>query len=164
MKFSKSKVLLAAGTALSVGWLSLTAFAGDQAGNIALPSDFRSWTHTKSTVEPDKKNPFYGFRNIYVNDTGIEAMRNGTAYPDGSQIVMSFHEPVLTDGAYAQGKLIKYVLMLKDSSLTATDGWTYEAYAAGSTTPIVGANVVDKCHGCHTARKESDFVFSTYVK
>jgi len=164
MKPADFRKLILAGAALSIGLMSLSAHAGGEGGNIPFPADFRGWNHTKSIVEPDKENPFHGFRNIYVNDTGIEAMKNGTAYPDGSLIVMSFHEPVLTEGAYAQGKPIKYVLMLKDASATASDGWTYEAYAAGAMKPLVGDKVVEKCHDCHTARRENDFVFSTYVK
>jgi len=165
MTFSSQKkaILLGAGI-FSAGLISITAFAGNTDGNIAFPADYRSWTHTKSIVTTDKEHPLYGFRNIYVNDTGIEAIRNGTVYPDGSLIVMSFHKPVEKDGAIVEGKLFKYVLMLKDSKLTASDGWAYEAYKAGDMKPLIGGKMVEKCHNCHTSKRESDFVFSKYVK
>jgi hypothetical protein len=164
MKFLKLKTILATGAALSAACLSMAAFAGGAGGNISLPDDFRGWTHTKSVVTTDTEHPLHGFRNIYINDTGIQAMTNGTAYPDGSLIVMSFHEVVQEDGAVVQGKAIKYVLMLKDSGLTESNGWTYEAYLAGAMKPLVGGNVVEKCHGCHTAREDTDYVFSTYTE
>lgn len=156
--------LAAGGIAASLGILSLAAVAGGGKGNIPFPEDFRGWTHTKSTAETDRENPFFGYRNVYVNDIGIEAMRSGTAYPDGSLIVMSFHEPVAQDSAIVQGKPMKYVLMLKDSDARETDGWRYEAYPADTMTPIVGADAAEKCHGCHTSRREQDFVFSGYVE
>ncbi|MFQ5626080.1 MAG: cytochrome P460 family protein [Methyloligellaceae bacterium] len=150
--------------ALSAGLVSMAAFAGDKAGNIPFPGDFRGWTHTKSVVTTKADHPLHGFRNIYVNDIGIQAMKTGGTYPDGSVIVMSFHKLVQQDSGLVQGGLIKYVLMQKDRKLTSSDGWAYEAYKAGEMKPLVGDKIVEKCHGCHTSKGKSDFVFSKYVQ
>ena len=135
-------------------------------GNAALPAVCRSWTHVKSAVAYNTDDAFYGYRNVYVNAAGEDALRGGGDYPDGSVLVMSFHVPVKNADTYVQGKPMKTVIMQKDhKGFAATGGWGYEAYKAGDTAPLVGDKAVEKSHACHAAQAGGrDFVFSSYVK
>jgi len=153
------------GIAAATVLISVAAIAGPR-GNVPFPANYRHWTHTKSVVAFNKDDPFFGFRNVYANDPALEAMKTGVAYPDGSVLIMSFHQPIKGDGTYAMGKAIKYVVMAKDrKKFAATDGWGYEAYKAKGLTPIVGNAMMAKCHGCHVGgAKKSDFVFSKYAR
>ena len=146
--------------ALAVAGLAVSALADP----LTLPASFRSWTHVKSVVAYDQTDAFYGFRNVYANDAAIGPLRHGGPYPDGAALVMSFHEPVAKDGHYVEGKAMKYVVMVRSAAAKKTDGWRYEAFAAGDPTPLVGDAAYEKCHACHVAgAKDRGFVFSRYV-
>ena len=128
-----------------------------------LPADFRTWTHTKSMVIPDKKHGLYGFHNIYANDTALATVKKGTGvYAQGSTFVVSFYDVVDEGGTSNQGAKIMDAMMMKSAKEKATGGWLYAAFdGAGKQKPV---NAAKDCHACHAqGAKKTDFVFSKYI-
>lgn len=150
-----------------------TSFAGDisvpegttltaKPGGLAFPTDLRSWRHSNSKVILDKKSPLYGFQQIYVNETGIQANKSGESYPDGSQITVGFYEPVIDGKTVSQGNIIWYASMKKDSKATETSGWVFDGFDSKSLKSKIG-DPVTGCYTCHVSRKDNDYVFSKYA-
>jgi len=136
------------------------ALAGEMGA--ALPKDFRSWTHTKSMVIPDKSHGLYGFHNIYTNDAALPTLKEGGTYKEGSAFVVSFYDVVVEGGTTVTGKKIQDVLMVKDKEATGTGGWIYAAY--GPDGKPLQIDPVKACYECHEkGAKATDFVFSKYV-
>ena len=151
-----------------------TSYAGDVSvaqasvpeavpGRFAFPADMRTWRHSNSKVILDKNSPLYGFQQIYVNDTGFEANKKGGPYPDGSQIIVGFYEPVKEGEAVSQGGIIWYATMKKDSAAAPdTGGWIMDGFDGKQLNSVV-EDPVTGCFNCHIAKKDKDYVFSEYV-
>jgi len=128
----------------------------------SLPKDFRSWTHTKSMVIPDKSHGLYGFHNIYANDKALPTLKEGGTYKEGSAFVVSFYDVVTEGGATVQGKKLQDVLMVKDKKAAKTGGWIYAAF--GPDGKSLDIDPVKACYECHVqGAKKTDFIFSKYV-
>ena len=146
---------------LSVLFLFATvAMAGEGA---APPKDFRSWTHTKSTVVADMGNPLHGIHNQYANKAALRTLRKGGDYKDGAIFVDSINTVMETNGIYAPGPKAKMLVMIKDRKSVSTGGWIFEAYdPAGKPLKI---DPVKDCFECHlSGAKESGFVFHKYAE
>lgn len=126
------------------------------------PVDFRSWRHSNSKVILDKNSPLYGFQQIYVNDRGFQANKAGGPYPDGSQVIVGFYEPVKEGEVISQGNIIWYAAMKKDSNAAETSGWIFDGFDSWSLKSKID-NPVDGCYQCHASRKDSDYIFSEYI-
>lgn len=128
----------------------------------SLPKDFRSWTHTKSMVIPDKSHGLYGFHNVYANDKALPTLKKGGTYKEGAAFVVSFYDVAVDGGATSQGKKLKDVMMVKDKGATKTGGWSYSAFGADG--KALEIDPVKGCYECHEkGAKNTDFVFSKYV-
>jgi len=128
----------------------------------SLPKDFRSWTHTKSMVIPDKSHGLYGFHNIYANDKALPTLKKGGTYKEGSSFVVSFYDVVVDGGATVQGKKLQDVLMIKDKGATKTGGWSYSAFGADG--KALDIDSVKACYECHEqGAKKTDYIFSKYI-
>ncbi len=136
---------------------------GSEQGNTPYPEGYRYWTHVKSMVIYDKGHPLYGFHNVYANPTALPTVKSGGVYGEGSMFVVSFYEAAHGDGSYSQGAPLQIVVMKKDRGFADTGGWAYEAFKAGDKTPLIGAQAAEKCHACHTAVADDDYVFSHYI-
>jgi len=130
--------------------------------SFAFPVDFRSWRHSNSKVILDKNSPLYGFQQIYVNNSGFEANKTGGIYPDGSQVIVGFYEPVKEGGVISQGNIIWYAAMKKDSAATKTSGWIFDGFDSGSLNSKID-DPVNGCYTCHVSRKDNDYIFSKFV-
>jgi len=55
-------------------------------------------------------------------------------------------------------------VMLKDAKrFRETGGWGYEGFKGDSTSErAVGRSAATACHACHQAKKDSDYVFSSW--
>jgi len=151
---------------LSIGliafFLAAAAVIADMHGAGDLPKDFRSWTHTKSMVIPDKSHGLYGFHNIYANDKALPTLQKGGTYVDGSAFVVSFYEVVTDGGTTVAGKKIQDVLMIKNQKAAKTGGWFYAAFGPDGKPKTI--DPVKACYECHEqGAKKTDYVFSTYV-
>ncbi len=128
----------------------------------SFPAGFRSWHHSNSRVILDKSSPLYGFQQIYVNDIGFEANRTGGMYPNDSQLVIAFYDPVQEGNIISQGDVLWYAAMKKDPKAVKTAGWMYDGFD-GNTLQSKIADPVSGCYVCHAAVKKNDYVFSKYV-
>ncbi len=130
---------------------------------ISLPKGWRSFVHVKSMVIPDKNHGLYGFHHIYVNQKGLETLKNGGMYPEGTVFVGVFYDVVTEkDGSINQGKKLFYVYMRKDKTATETGGWRYAAFDPDG--KYLEKDVKKECYECHTAVKDSDYIFSKFIE
>src|SRR5882757_5238235 len=67
-------------------------------------------------------------------------------------LLSRFPEPALT------------AIMLKDKKkYTSTGGWGFQAWAGGDPTKPFVTDPTKQCFECHQARKDQDYVYSTYI-
>ena len=99
-------------------------------------------------------------RTVYINDIGVMANKEGTAYPAGTVIV----KEIMDDTNMFVDKV---AMMMKsdDPMYAGHNGWVYRKYARSSADAeymqVRGSNLEDAgngCHGCH-AKAENDSVF-----
>lgn len=129
---------------------------------MALPKGWRNFVHVKSMVIPDKSHGLYGFHHIYVNHKGLESLKKGKIYPDGTIFVGVFYDVVTEkDGSINQGKKLFYVYMKKDKTATDTGGWKYAAFDPDG--KYLEKDVKKECYECHTAAKDTDYIFSKFI-
>ena len=100
-----------------------------------------------------------GTRTAYINDIGVMANMEGTAYPAGTTIVKTIMDDANT---FVQKKAL---MMKTDDPMYADhNGWMYVKYARASEADeymMVGGGSLEKsmgCHGCH-AKADNDSVF-----
>lgn len=147
-------------------WLAATAtVAAAQDATVAYPEGYRGWTHVKSMVIEDG-HPLYesfgGIHHLYANAPALEGYRSGS-FPDGAVIAFDLLEATRADGALTEGARKVLGVMVKDSAAHAdTGGWGFEGWAGGDPgRPVVGAAAAEACFACHTAVKDTGFVFSS---
>jgi Cytochrome P460 len=126
------------------------------------PPGYREWTHVKSMVITDKQHGLYGFHHVYANSKALPALKQGTAYPEGAGLVVTFYEVETDGGTISQGRKLKEVFMRRDATAKATGGWVYSAFGADGAPREIDA--AKACHACHVAgAKDREFVFSRWV-
>lgn len=140
------------------------AIAADNA--VPHPEGYRKWQHVKSMVIQEGHplhGAFGGIHHLYANENAMQGYRSGK-FPDGAVIAFDLLEAPQADNAIVEGKRKVLGVMHKDSEkYAATGGWGFEGFVGDSKTErAVGANAATACFGCHTAQKQSDYVFSTY--
>jgi len=129
----------------------------------APPKDFRSWTHSKSTVVADKANPLHGFHNQYVNKTALPTLRKGGEYKDGAVFVDSVNAVEEKNGIYVPGQKVKTLVMIRSKKAESTGGWVFQAF--DPTGKPMKIDPVKNCFECHqSGAKESGFVFHKYAE
>jgi hypothetical protein len=133
--------------------------------SVAYPVDYRSWTHVKSMIiQPDHPlaDPFEGLHHIYANAAALEGYRSGQ-FPDGAVIVFDLLAVSAADGAIVEAGRKLVGVMEKDTErFAATGGWGYEGFAGDSRDARLVTDGGAGCLGCHTAQRESDYVFSAW--
>lgn len=127
------------------------------------PEGYESWANTTSKVVLDKTSPFHGFQRVLVSKKALTAYKTGGQYPQGSQLVLEFSEPIQSVDI-VKGSVNWIAVMTKDSSAVKTGGWRYEAYNySGASAIKKEMDVVVGCFNCHMAAEEKDYVFSSPV-
>ena len=133
---------------------------------VPYPDGYRDWTHVKSMLI-NAGHPLYeafgGIHHIYANDKALAGYR-GKGFADGAVIAFDLLTAEAADNAVAEGPRKVLGVMHRDAKrFAATGGWGYEGFAGGDAKqPVVGANAASACHGCHTAQKDRDYVFSAW--
>lgn len=158
----KIPFVIAIPTALLLGAVALAA-ATDA---VPYPQGYRNWQHVKSMViQPGHPlhASFGGIHHLYANDKAQAGYRSGK-FPDGAVIVFDLLEANAADSAITEGKRKVVGVMVKDAGkYAATGGWGFEGFAGDSQTErAVGDKAATACFTCHIARKQHDFVFSSY--
>jgi hypothetical protein len=73
-------------------------------------------------------------------------------------------EFAVTEGSYVEGPRKATAMMLKDKkNYASTGGWGFQAWAGGDPKKPVVKDPVKECFECHQARKDQDYVYSTYI-
>lgn len=139
--------------------------AADDA-QVPYPEGYRAWHHVSSMLIEQGHSlyaSFGGLHHLYANDKAMRGYASGK-FPDGSVIVFDLRAAAAADHAVTAGEREVVGVMLKDSrKYAATGGWGFEGFAGNSRTErVVGVNAAQACFGCHTAQKNSDYVFSRY--
>jgi hypothetical protein len=105
-----------------------------------------------------------GMHNVYVNSTGETALKQGGPYPDETVFLVDLHEFTISDGSYVEGPRKATAIMLKDNKKYAsTGGWGWQAWAGGDPAKPIVTDATKQCFECHQARKDHDYVYSTYI-
>ena len=147
---------------LSLGIYLLTSLGELEGGNISLPKDYKDWHHVKSMVINEGHllfDPFGGIHHIYANEEAIKGYKSGT-FLQGSILVFDLYASINKGNAIVEGSREFIGVMEKNANAyNTTDGWIYEVFAGEALEPK-GVNYVKDCHGCHTAVKNRDYIFS----
>jgi hypothetical protein len=134
----------------------------------AYPNDPRKWRHVKSMVIFSKENKLFdrfgGLHNVYVNDIGWPALKNGKLYPDGSMLALELYDYSNFGGAIeARGGLKALYVMKKNAKLYPdTGGWGFEVFQGNTETPTL--KDMKECFDCHKPWKNKDYVKSEYMQ
>ena len=134
----------------------------------AYPNDPRKWRHVKTMVIYSKENKLFdrfgGLHNVYVNDIGWPALKNGKLYPDGSMLALELYDTSTYGGAIeARGGLKALYVMKKNAKLYAdTGGWGFEVFQGRDQTPTL--KDMKECFDCHKPWKNKDYVKSEYMQ
>jgi Cytochrome P460 len=145
----------------------VTAIAAESTGGLKLPASFRHWYHV-NTMVIDKGSPLFeamgGMHNVFINSTGETALKKGGPYPDKTVLLIDLHEFTISDGSYVEGPRKLTGIMLKDKKKYAsTGGWGFQAWLGGDPTKPLVTDPTKQCFECHQARKDQDYVYSTYI-
>ena len=129
---------------------------------VALPRDFRNWTHVRSMVVTDPEEGMYGFHNVYANKAAMKALRSqARPFPEGAQFVVSIFEVKQEKGRVIAGAKQRDVVQVKDTRAKETGGWRFASFdPSGKRTDADPAT----CHACHAQASANDQVFTRYTE
>lgn len=150
--------------ALFLCLIARPVFAADSA-LVPYPEGWRDWRHVKSMVLLPGHGLYEGLggvHHVYANRKALDGYKSGK-FPDGAVIVADFFAEVAQDNAVTEGERKFVAVARKDAKKWKdTGGWGWEAFAGGDKNKrAVGANAATACYQCHTAQKDTDYVFST---
>ena len=137
-----------------------------------IPAGYRDWRLVSVAHE---EGELKDIRAILGNDIAIDAYRSGkTSFPDGAVIarIAWYHVPSEENNkvfgraqSFVAGSEPPWYLqfMVKDSKkYAATGGWGYAQFDKdGKAGP---ESDLKKCHPCHQAIADRDFVFTRYTR
>jgi len=129
---------------------------------------YSDWANTFSKVVSNSKSPFYGFLRVLVNDTALPAYKTGSAYLQGSVLVLEFNGmEEVSDSAGSEitmDKTIWLAVMVRDSSAVETGGWRFMALDGVTFREKPEVDPVTGCYNCHLPQRTNDYVFSRYSR
>jgi hypothetical protein len=147
--------------------LAVSSFAAESADDIEPPVRYRNWFHVNAMVV-DKASPLFeelgGLHHVFINSTGEGALERGGPYPDKTIFIDDVHEFSVSEGTYIEGPRKALAVMIKDKSkYAATGGWGWQAWAGGDSKKPLVTDATKQCFECHQAKKDQDYVYSTYI-
>lgn len=143
--------------AVGIFVLALDASAR-QEDKVAYPSQYRGWTHVRSTlIGPE--NPGFaangGLHHYYANEKGVEGYKTGT-FPDGAVLIDDLLETkgVSNPGVTIEGARRRVAVMVKDSQRFAkTGGWGFEIFKGDTEVGSLTNEGRAACSECHQKAK-----------
>ncbi len=130
---------------------------------IELPAGYKNWRVIGISHRTDNQS----LRVILGNDRAIEAARAGDTnpWPKGTvlaKIVLKDAKHAAWPAATVPGKFVHAEFMIKDpEKYEDTGGWGYARWVGEDQIPYGKSEHFDQeCFGCHTPRKENDYVFT----
>ena len=155
------KVLMGlAAAAILAGCAAIGSFGPPpKDGELAMPSDYRTWPVYLSGIEKETGH----VRDIYINPTGY-AVKKGDSFPNGSVSVMEIYKATPgTDGKMVKGALEKVFMMAKgkDWGTGAPEGlrtgdWVYASFEPNGQPAKADYT---SCRACHVPLADKDFLF-----
>jgi hypothetical protein len=134
---------------------------------VSYPEGYREWAHVRSAVITQQSSAFKrfgGLHHIYANPKALDGYRTGT-FADGAALVFDVLEIQEKEGTLTEGTRRFVDVMLKDSKrFASTGGWGFEEFNGDSKSERTLTNPTKQCFQCHTAQKESSYVFSSLRK
>ncbi|SFG38015.1 cytochrome P460 family protein [Neptunomonas qingdaonensis] len=163
----KPKSIIKSGIILSIsGVIVACASAPNYSGNTdSRWANFKNWTkiteNRTSTGDPTGlvsgvHKGRDGYRDVYVNDTGLATIQ-GTApynYPAGTVIVKEQFDDL---AAFKAQKPTDLTIMVKLRDSTSPDAKNW-GWVAGYNEKLEESNAF--CSGCHSVAAQNDFVFT----
>jgi Cytochrome P460 len=131
---------------------------------VALPGNYRAWSHVRSMVVTDADEGMYGFHNVYANPAALKVLRSSkrpVAYPDGATFVVSIFEVRQEKGLVVAGAKQRDVVQVKDRKAQATGGWRYASFDPTGKPLAIDAS---SCAACHAQAAASDRVFTRFTE
>jgi hypothetical protein len=133
----------------------------------AYPNDPRKWRHVRTMVIFSKENKMFnrfgGLHNVYVNDIGWPALKNGKLFPEGSMLALELYD-ISTFGGAIEPRGLKALYVMKKSAKLYSDtgGWGFEVFQGEDQTPTL--KDMKECFECHKVAKSRDYVKSEYMQ
>jgi len=158
---------------------SATIRRGDPAAMVKEIAGYRAWSKANSEpqVMPDvtatlcapasdlrtggPRNPhLHRFLTVYVNDVGRKAMleQMNPTFPEGSVIV----KEKLSDKSSQTPELLTVMIKREKGFNPANGDWEYMV-VDGTGTKVEARGTLENCQSCHSARKQNNYVFRTYL-
>jgi len=151
----------------------------DEAGNISLPSNFRSewtflgsWSIADEDVENSSAASGHGAAGLHIVYTqrGVsEYFRANGKFPDGAVLVkelLKADTDTMTTGTVSRGVDVEgWFVMVKDtqdrfeSNQLWGDGWGWALFNATDPGATVTKNYKTECIGCHIPARNDDWVY-----
>jgi Cytochrome P460 len=162
------------GTAVALALFQAPLVRADDAA-VTFPEGYRNWTFLHSSLVPAAFSAFSkspcvkpctnGIFDFYANELAMKGLRSGV-YDDGAIIAEEMLEFMIGEkGTGGEGRRVLAAVMVKDSRrYAATGGWGFGNFDEGSKVNTLDASAQQACFQCHTARKDSGYVFSRYVE
>jgi hypothetical protein len=156
----------------------------DVAGNISMPSEFRSrWVHlgtwlvtSRVPIDPGiaRTAPGSGIHNVYTQPSSLKFYTETGKWPDGAVLVMEIRsirwDDLPTGHVIGQGDPVKWLVMVKDTEKRFPDnphwgdGWGWALFEPGAETKNASTDYRKDCRGCHELVMTSDWIFSQGVQ
>lgn len=151
------------------GVATIVALSAQAADQFTFPVGYRYWFHVNTQIVT-KDSPLFGaiggMHNVHVNSVGEATLKNGGPYPypNGTIFIVDLHDFSVVDGSYVEGPIKGLAFMQKDSvKYASTGGWGFEVWAKGDPQMPIVKDPVKECFECHQAKKDQDYVYSTYI-
>jgi hypothetical protein len=151
----------------------------DDAGNITLPTNFRSdwtflgtWSIAAEDVETSGEASGHGaagLHNVYTQSGVAEYFQQNGKFPDGAVIVKELLKATtapMTTGTVSRGSEVEgWFVMVKDtegrfeSNPLWGDGWGWALFNADKPEKTVTQNYKTECLGCHIPARNDDWIY-----
>lgn len=151
----------------------------DDAGNIAIPKNFRSawvflgtWSVAEKDVEPSSEASGHGaagLHNVYTQPGVAEYFQKNGKFPDGAVLIKELLKGVtasMTTGTVSRGGEVEgWFVMVKDTQGRFTsnplwgDGWGWALFNADQPDTPATQNYKIECLGCHIPARNDDWVY-----
>jgi hypothetical protein len=144
----------------------------DEAGNIKVPTDYRTdWNFlgTWSIAGKEEGEGAAEFHGVYTQPGTIEGYRKTGKFPDGAVLVkelLQTETASLTTGKVSWGTGIKgWFVMVRDAKGRFPDhrlwgdGWGWALFNADDPTKTVTKDYKTECIPCHLPAKQNDWVY-----
>ena len=130
---------------------------------VPFPEGYRSWTHVSTALNSaGPRGP--GIHHIYANAKAMEGYRTGR-FPDGAIIVFDrFGLAVSGTTSKIAARQVVDIMVRDSARYRDTGGWAFDEFVGDSRTQhaFTPAQSVTTCFSCHTQRKDSAYVFTSF--